>query len=189
MLIQRLESDKASYRKFAGCESSPGRRERRIHDPIRLVLTPKIVTRFVCKVKQGTESECWPWQAARFPTGYGQFNAGRDAYGTQDTRYAHRIAFQLATGIDPVGKVVMHACDNPPCCNPAHLRLGTQADNLQDASRKGRLPKTRLGNRRLSDDDVAAIRASTLSGPALGRQFNVTSAHISLVRRGLRRAA
>lgn len=110
----------------------------RLHPPVRLALTPKIVARFRSKVQQGSANECWPWLAGRIGSGYGQFNAGRDANGRQDTRYAHRVAFQLATGIDPVRAVVMHSCDNPICCNPSHLKLGTQAENVADASRKGK---------------------------------------------------
>lgn len=102
-------------------------------------LSPRIIDRFLSKITIGQPNQCWLWQAGRFAKGYGMFNAGRDAYGTQDTRYAHRVAFQLATGIEPGPLVVMHSCDNPPCCNPAHLSLGTQRDNLRDASAKGRL--------------------------------------------------
>lgn len=116
----------------------------RKHEPVRLVLTPRIVTRFQAKVKQGSSAECWPWTGGTISKGYGQFNAGRDAYGIQDTRYAHRVAFQIATGIDPHDAVVMHACDNPPCCNPNHLRLGTQAENMADAAGKGRLGAWRV---------------------------------------------
>jgi hypothetical protein len=119
-------------------EGREGGLRRRKYEPARLVLTPRIVTRFRSKVQRGQPHECWPWTAGRIGYGYGQFNAGRDARGRQDTRYAHRVAFQIATGIDPVGAVVMHTCDNPVCCNPAHLRLGTQTENIADASRKGR---------------------------------------------------
>jgi hypothetical protein len=62
-------------------------------------------------------------------------------------RLAHRVAYQLATGttladepkLRPGSVCVLHTCDNPPCCNPAHLRLGTQGENVRDAAAKGRL--------------------------------------------------
>lgn len=52
---------------------------------------------------------------------------------------AHRFSYELATGEDITGLFVLHSCDNPPCCNPAHLRVGTQKDNMADARAKGRM--------------------------------------------------
>ena len=79
----------------------------------------------------GHES-CWPYDGYRSPTGYGMSTScGR-------TLYAHRVAYESAHGPVPKGLRVLHACDNPPCCNPAHLFVGTQADNVHDMDRKGR---------------------------------------------------
>jgi len=107
----------------------------------RRELTPRIVARFDAKVNRGAPAECWSWTGAHLPKGYGQINLGRALDGKQHTEYAHRIAYVLAYGPIPGSTrlVVMHTCDHPPCCNPAHLRLGTDSDNLTDASRKGRL--------------------------------------------------
>src|SRR3990167_3267583 len=130
-------SSNLPIRPVIGDVSKAGLRGRK-HPQTRLVLTPRIVARFLSKVKHGQPDQCWPWTAGTISYGYGQFNAGRDASGRQDTRYAHRVAFQIATGIDPCDAVVMHSCDNAVCCNPAHLTLGTQAENVHDASRKGK---------------------------------------------------
>lgn len=100
-------------------------------------LTPRIIARFLSKIRVGRPNECWLWQAGTHRNGYGQFNAGRFANRKQDNRYAHRLAFELATGVSPESAVVMHACDTPACCNPFHLRLGSQADNVRDAADKG----------------------------------------------------
>ena len=103
----------------------------------RAGLTPRTVARFASKIQRS--DGCWLWTAGTFKNGYGQFNAGRFRDGRQDTRYAHRVAYQLANGQIPDGLVVRHLCDTPRCCRPSHLLLGTQADNLQDARDRGRL--------------------------------------------------
>ena len=98
--------------------------------------------RFWSKVDQRGPDECWPWTAST-NGGYGAF--GAKLFGEKKMRVhrAHRVAFFLATGVAPDDLVVCHSCDNPPCCNPAHLWLGTQADNNRDMSIKGRNGMTR----------------------------------------------
>lgn len=71
---------------------------------------------------------CWEWAGNRNQHGYGRL----------DTTYAHRLSWEFHHGPIPDGLVVMHACDNPPCVNPWHLRLGTQVENMRDMARKGR---------------------------------------------------
>jgi hypothetical protein len=90
--------------------------------------------RFIAKVEAG--DGCWLWTSQRTPEGYGQFHFGRR--GTPPW-YAHRLAWELSNGPIPDGLSVLHHCDTPSCVNPQHLFLGTQTDNMQDASRKGRL--------------------------------------------------
>lgn len=83
---------------------------------------------------------CWPYRGEKFK-GYGRIGVSRGR-----RRFAHRVAYELAFG--PIEghipgdheneKLVMHTCDNPPCCNPRHLRLGTDIDNIHDCIAKGR---------------------------------------------------
>lgn len=94
-------------------------------------LTESDKERFWRSVKTGKESECWPW--TRYTTqGYGL------VFFNQLGFRAHRIAFHLALGNIPDRLGVLHHCDNPPCCNPAHLFAGTQLDNVRDMIQKGR---------------------------------------------------
>lgn len=83
--------------------------------------------------------KCWIWTGAHNELGYGTIS--RDGTRNNIVR-ASRISVELATGKEVPAEVkVCHKCDNPPCVRPSHLFLGTQKDNMQDAKRKGRLPK------------------------------------------------
>lgn len=131
--------------------------------------------------RSGGPDACWPWQGVRRPHGYGQF--GRNGH-------AHRHAYELAVESIPPGLVVMHTCDNPPCINPAHLRLGTLMDNWDDMRAKQRhyVPTARRGsenqNAKLTEDDVRLIRQSSDSAPTLARRLRVGNTAIRNVRRG-----
>ena len=78
--------------------------------------------------KPDGEDGCWIWIRGRNGT----------AYGWQDGQLAHRVAWRLAVGAIPKNLFVCHHCDNPPCCNPSHLFLGTNQDNIDDMVYKGR---------------------------------------------------
>lgn len=84
------------------------------------------VERFWCKVNQRGPSECWEWQGTRSTRGYGLFS-----YNGRSVR-AHRFAYEHRVGPIPAGAEIRHRCDNPPCCNPAHLEVGTHDENMAD---------------------------------------------------------
>ncbi len=101
---------------------------------------------------------------------------------------AHRVAWVVWRGPIPDGLWVLHTCDNPPCCNPAHLFLGTRADNIADMVAKGRADRTKkhkgeqCHQARLTADDVRCIRASRESNIVLSRRYGVSPSNISMVR-------
>jgi hypothetical protein len=78
---------------------------------------------------------CWEWCGSRLVTGYGKFEFKRRII------LAHRAAWELCFGPIPGSLWVLHSCDNPPCCRPGHLFLGTHADNMADMVAKGRKPR------------------------------------------------
>lgn len=88
--------------------------------------------RFWSHVDMRGPDECWDWQACRQQDGYGRFKAGDTTY------HSNRVAWTLKHRSDPGELVVRHACDRPQCCNPAHLVLGTVADNTADKMARGR---------------------------------------------------
>jgi hypothetical protein len=85
-----------------------------------------LTERFWTKVERGLPDRCWEWRAGRDNHNYGNFSVHSVMH------HAHRIAYELTYGPIPDGCMVLHSCDNPPCCNPAHLRTGTHVDNMRD---------------------------------------------------------
>lgn len=84
------------------------------------------IEKFWVKVKRGADTDCWPWQGFKKPTGH-----GLTSYKSEPI-HASRKAYILTHGPIRDGKCVNHRCDNAACCNPAHLYLGTRADNMID---------------------------------------------------------
>lgn len=147
--------------------------------------------RFDAKVdRSGGPEACWPWTASRKAKGYGVFQSKR--FTGAHSKNAHRVAYERAFGPIPDGLLVCHSCDNPPCVNPAHLFLGTPADNAADSARKGRhWSATRRAEwaakrsaSKLAQEDALAIRVSTEPARVLAHRFGVDESTVRRVRRG-----
>jgi hypothetical protein len=136
--------------------------------------------------KSGGPDACWPFTRAVNRKGYG-------IVGGRNRGLAHRIAFEAVKGPVPDGLLVCHHCDNPPCCNPAHLFAGTIPDNALDMVAKGRAPdmrNERCGKSRLTDQQVADIRKRWAEGEtitSLAQEHGVSGGHLSRTIRGERR--
>lgn len=144
-----------------------------------------IERRFWVKVSVGDPRECWPWTAAMRTKGqqYGAF--------WLDGRHqpANRVAWELANGPLPTGMMACHRCDNPACCNPAHIFAGTGQDNNDDKVFKGRNVRgADFWNTKLTAAHVAEIRAHRPVGAKrvgygvakqLAQKFGVTAQYIS----------
>lgn len=129
---------------------------------------------------------CTIWAGAKNKAGYGTRGNGRGG-----SALAHRVAFSEAFGPIPEGMCVLHKCDNPPCVNPEHLFLGTQADNVRDMRQKGRgwMP---VGSAhalaKFSEVDVSIIKwclSAGVKGRNLARLYQVSDQVISFIKTGL----
>lgn len=116
---------------------------------------------------------CWEWLAGTRGRGYGAFSFRGRMVGS------HIISYRIHTGPIPVGKQVLHRCDNPGCVNPSHLFLGSATVNMQDKETKGR------GNhaRKVSISQIVELRElahiSNLPQKGLGRRFGISQAAVS----------
>lgn len=144
------------------------------------MLTSVQLARFWSRVSVGAANACWNWQGALFD-GYGRCRFGKKSYGS------HRLAYTLTFGEPAAELCVLHKCDNRRCCNPAHLFLGSRADNAHDAMAKGRHSRgERHGCAKLTDAAVQELQRLTASGwsaARLARAFGVTP---KTVRRALK---
>lgn len=155
------------------------------------------VRRFWSYVARDIGDHCWLWIGARDKDGYGVVQLQGKA------RKAHRVAWNLANGRIPDGLCVCHSCDVRNCCRPSHLWLGTNDDNMNDCTAKGRRPagerngtKTRpervarRGDRHasavLTPEQVAAVVAEYKAGQSaveVGKRYGVSRYYVTRVAR------
>lgn len=140
--------------------------------------------KFWALVDRRSKKECWLWQGAKRTcnTEYTPMT-----YGTFGSVSAHRIAWILSNGRQAQpGNVIRHSCDNPLCCNPAHLSEGTRADNQRDM--QVRLRSGIIGEKnpkaKLTPAQVLEIRASSEGDTALGRRYGVHASTIYMIKVG-----
>jgi hypothetical protein len=136
--------------------------------------------KFWSRVAVSSDDACWPWTGSKVRGGYGGLVSKRKSF------TAHRVAYFLTHGTIDASLDVLHSCDNPPCCNPAHLRQGTDKDNMRDMILRGR---SRRGEQKpsakLTDAKVSEIKAATHEPHiVLARKFGVRFQTIQAIRAG-----
>lgn len=143
-------------------------------------ITAKQEARFWSHVDKTNANGCWVWTLGRSKWGYGSVTIASRAGLT-----THRVAFALSYSGEllPSFIQVLHACDNPPCCRPDHLFLGTPADNMADRDSKGR--NGRLGKKHTEETKLKMSQAAIGNTAFLGRSHSeATKAKLSVARRG-----
>lgn len=147
-------------------------------------LTTAIIERYWRYVSVVGPDDCWLWTGARTSAGYG-------AYGIKGVvTGAHRISYYLAHGHLAPDLLVCHTCDEPACCNPAHLFAGTPLDNMRDKVKKGRQyrPIGSCNSRaKLNAEDVREIRAAYAQGRHyrdIAKEFGIHPYYVHSIVRG-----
>lgn len=132
------------------------------------------VARFWAKVRQAPNG-CWEWtgsQTGGKPTRrYGQFTY--TVRRKQVHIYTHRVAWMIAHGPIPAGQMICHHCDNPLCVKPDHLFIGTQFDNMRDASAKQRLNVPHIRTRGFKAAAIAEYLSGGTTLAAVGEKYGV----------------
>ncbi|RZN19478.1 HNH endonuclease [Bradyrhizobium sp. Leo121] len=141
-----------------------------------------ITDRLMAKADVDERTGCWNWTGGSNGHGYGR------AWANGRMVSAHRLSFELHCGQIPDGLHVLHSCDNRACINPAHLFLGTHAENIADRNAKGRQARgSANGRAKITEADVIAIRAATgVVQRELATQYGICRQKISDIRAGKR---
>ena len=129
-------------------------------------------------------NECWRWKLSKNRDGYGMLRWGGKMTG------AHRIAYLLTHGSIPATfegakSAIIHTCDNPACCNPAHLLLRNHLANMRDKKKKGRnrMPEPTPGEKnfhaKLTEKQVLSIRRDPRKQSEIASDYGVTQSTVS----------
>lgn len=147
-----------------------------------IALKERSLVRFWSFVNKTGEDDCWTWKGAKLTNGYGAFSVGIKRIS------AHRFSWKLHFGDIPKNMVVCHKCDNPPCVNPKHLFLGTDAENQRDKKLKGRAARGESNSKaKLRESDVREIReliSQGLSARQIAKRYGVLHAAILDIKSG-----
>lgn len=139
----------------------------KFHDPNHNII------QFLGRVQ--VDDGCWFWTGAKHRYGYGacvKING--------HTR-AHRAMWTLLRGPIPEGKVLCHSCDTKLCVNPAHMFVGTQADNMIDAAQKGLMPRGERSRHKLTEAQVREIRGlkGTMWQKDVAKKYGISLSYVS----------
>lgn len=163
---------RGAARKF--CSSKCSQRSRRTYHGGFITLP--LGQRLWAQIQRGAPDDCWPFTGGTTKFGYGQISY------ENHPRMAHRLVYEQMKGEIPDGQIVRHTCDNPPCCNPAHLILGSHADNARDKVERDRAARLwDISTTKLTDDQVLDIvrRFKDGEGSAiLASEFGVTPGYV-----------
>jgi len=136
------------------------------------------------KINKKENDDCWEWVGALSNNGYGAFVLNQKTYSS------HRIVYELIYGSISSGYCILHKCNNPSCCNPSHLYLGTHADNSKQMVNEGRSCRgEKNGRSKLNVEQIREIRRLYSTGKyyqrELGIRFGVSRSEIGRIVNGI----
>jgi hypothetical protein len=144
-------------------------------------LSPIQLARFWSRIEPAPDFQCWEWRGAGNASGYGRWGG----------MMAHRVAYELVNGPIPDRLIVRHKCDNPACCNPKHLEVGTHADNSADCLARDRFSKgQRHGRTKITEEQLAIIHTNPerLTVRQMADLIGCAPSTVSMIRSGQRRS-
>ncbi|WP_158506136.1 HNH endonuclease [Synechocystis sp. PCC 7509] len=143
----------------------------------------KLEQRLWAKVEKSPDSHCWLWTGSKNKSGYGAIKvAGKPLQ-------VHRVVYEMSYGIIPSDHFVRHRCDNPSCCNPKHLKLGSNQDNVDDRTLRGRSVKgSKQTTAKLTEYEVEEIirelQGSFITTQAIAQKYGVVRSVVSRINTG-----
>jgi len=177
---QQLEEKRRKQREYAKAYYWRKKNGEGPRPPGKPANTPEVLW---SKVDKKTENECWNWMGLKNEQGYGRVQINEYSY------YAHRVIFDLVNpGViqwnaprnSSESGFLLHSCDNPSCCNPKHLFVGTHADNMADKAAKGRSPDytgdkgPRCKLSMSQAQEIRELRKQGVSARELSKQYGIS---------------
>ena len=161
------------YKNFRRTGKPESQRPRRHGTPIE---------RFWRHVSRRSTNECWEWKAFRDKDGYGKFRLGRSNVA------AHRFSYQVVFGKICGNEQVLHSCNNPPCVNPRHLKIGTHLENMQDRREAGNYAtgESHPGYK-FSTATVKRVALASGSYKKIAEHFGMSKSHVRNIKLGYKR--
>lgn len=153
---------------------------------VHVAQTARTIEEWITFILQNINNvnDCWEYTNRQDKYRYGEIIVGGR---TGKHKLVHRLMYKHFNGVIPEGKLVLHRCDNPPCCNPAHLFLGSHQDNIDDKVKKNRAYRSRgekSGMHKLTTEQVKAIKEDSRSNKEMTIIYGVAKSTISMIRSG-----
>lgn len=132
------------------------------------------------------ENGCWIYKGCTNSDGYGDISLGSGK--KRRILKCHRLMYEHFVGKIPEGLNVCHECDVPACCNPDHLFLGTQKENVHDMIKKGRKAVTygdksfNRFNHKLSEEQIKEIRKDKRILSIIAEDYGIVKSHVSMIK-------